>query len=349
VIVAYLLSKRTLELYRAQHRVPIFNLAIFSTALGMIPLLAWGTVALTVTIGLGRLGDLTNQAAPYVFFHIVQDMFHAGVGATLLGGSLILMLSSDTKSTEYRLAQSAKLISIGEMAAAVAEDLNDPLLNIIGYSSLMINDQKIPAARRKDLELIRREASRAAGITEGLIDYAGKSGPKFKVIDVEASIDEALSLMEGRARQRQIEIAKEVKKPLPYVSADPDQLKQAFVNIMNNAMDAMPGGGRLQVSAAGYQEQVEIRFSDTGDGIPPEALSSIFQPFFSSKGAGATGLGLSLSQNIVHHHLGTIDVSSQVGLGTTFIVRLPALTGQEASWYDEFVNGGSESSAPSRT
>jgi signal transduction histidine kinase len=338
MIIVYLLFKRTLELYRVQHRVPIFNLAVFSTALGMIPLLAWSTVGLTLTIWLGRVGDLTDQAAPYVIFHVLQDMFHAGVGATLLGGSLIFMLSSDTKSIEYRLAQSAKLISIGEMAATVAEDLNNPLLNIIGYSSLMISDPAIPAGRREDLELIRREASKAANITEGLLDFAGKTGPKFRIIDVEASIDQALNLMDGRARQIGVKIVKEVQKPLPYISADPDQLKQAFVNIMNNAMDAMPRGGRLTVSAAGAGEQVEIRFADTGDGIPPDALPDIFRPFFSSKGAGATGLGLSLSQNIIQQHLGTVEVSSQVGLGTTFVIMLPALTGQEASWYDEFVN-----------
>ena len=335
LIIAYLLIRRSIDLYRAQNRVPLFNLSIFSTNLALIPLLAWGAVVLAVVIWLGRVADFLAWPTAYAVSHTIQDLFHAGLGASLMGSSLMLMLSKDTKSTEDRLVQSAKLVSLGEMTANLAADLNNPLMAIIGYSTLMLEDRKIPAARRKDLMMIQQEASRAAKVTKDLLDYAGKRQPRFQVIDIEVPLDQTLSLMEPRLRQGGIAVVKSMQRPLPFVSADPDQIKQAFINVMNNAIDSMRRGGRLEIHITKGANNVEVSFSDSGDGIPEEMLSRIFEPFFSLKpDGGGTGLGLSLAQSVIQQHRGSIEVTSQLGFGTCFTIRLPAVPEEESHWYE---------------
>src|SRR3990172_1468380 len=304
-----MLIRKSIDLYKAQNRVPLFNLSVFSTNLALIPLLAWGAVVLAVVIWLGRVADFLAWPTASAVSHTIQDLFHAGLWASLMGSSLMLMLSRDTKSTEDRLVQSAKLVSLGEMTANLAMDLNNPLMAIIGYSALMLEDRKIPAARRKDLEMIQQEASKAAKVTKDLLDYSGKRQPCFQVIDAELPLDQALSLMESRLRQAGIAVVKSMQRPLPFISADPEQIKQAFVNVMNNAIDAMPRGGRLEIYITKEGQSVEVSFADSGDGIPEEMLSRIFEPFFSLKGEGGTGLGLSLAQSVIRQHRGSINVS----------------------------------------
>src|SRR3989304_8795937 len=180
------------------------------------------------------------------------------------------------------------------MTANLAMDLNNPLMAIIGYSTLMLEDRKIPAARRKDLMMIQQEASRAAKVNKVLRDYAGKRQPRFQVIDIEVPLDQTLSLMEPRLRQGGIAVVKSMQRPLPFVSADPDQIKQAFINVMNNAIDSMRRGGRLEIHITKGANNVEVSFSDSGDGITEEMLSRIFERSFSLKpDGGGTGLGLS--------------------------------------------------------
>lgn len=340
LVLAYLLVVKTIELYQAQNRVPLFHLSIFSTFLALIPLLAWGAVMLALAIWLGRTADQTGSAIGFVIFHTIQDLFHGGLGAVLMGSSLILILSNDTKVNEDRLVQSAKMVSLGEMAADVAVDLNNPLMSIIGYSTLMLEDKKIPAARRKDIEMIQLEASRAAKITKDLLDFSGKRRPKFQVVDVEVPLDQALSLMEGRLRQAGVEIVRNMQRPLPFVSADVDQLEQAFVNVMNNAVDAMPSGGQLEIYVTKENTSVEVSFSDNGEGIPVETIPRIFEPFFSLKPDSGTGLGLSLAKSIIQLHRGSIEVTSQVGYGTTFSIKLPAVDETESHWYPDSGQGG---------
>jgi len=337
LVIAYLLVRKSIDLYRAQNRVPLFNLSIFSTNLALIPLLAWGAVVLSVVIWLGRVADFIGWVPGYVVLHTTQDLFHAGLGASLMGSSLMLILSRDAKTTEDRLVQSGKLVSLGEMTASLATDLNNPLMAIIGYSTLMLEDRKIPVARRKDIEMIQHEASRAAKVTKDLLDYAGKRQPRFKVVDIELPLDQALSLMESRLRQAGIAVVKSMQRPLPFISADSDQIKQAFVNVMNNAIDAMSHAGRLEICVIKEGSQVEISFADSGDGIPEEMLARIFEPFFSLKAEGGTGLGLSLAHSVIQQHKGSIDVSSRLGFGTNFTIRLPAVPDEESRWHMDSV------------
>ncbi|KKL53853.1 hypothetical protein LCGC14_2271280, partial [marine sediment metagenome] len=228
----------------------------------------------------------------------------------------MLILSKDRLWIEDRLIQAGQLMSLGEMSVQHARDLNNPLMTIIGYSTIMLRDEKIPVDRRKDLQMIQEEATRARKITQDILDYAGESPLSFQVVNVEILLDQTLSLMDSRIHQAGIVVTKNVQRPLSFISADPGQIKQAFVNTMNNAIDAMPRGGRLEIDIGSDNGDVKITFSDTGDGISSDTLSHIFDPFYSSRVKDGTGLGLSLAKSVIQKHQGSMDVSSQIGHGT---------------------------------
>jgi two-component system NtrC family sensor kinase len=154
-----------------------------------------------------------------------------------------------------------------------------------------------------------------------LLDFARQRTPSLKGIDVSAVVEEALSLLGHRLQMQNVELVKDLV-PMPLVMADFGQLRQSFVNIALNACEAMNAGGTLTVTARPAGAMVEVRIADTGPGIAPEHLSRILDPFFTTKEKG-TGLGLSVVYGIIERHGGTIDIESQVGQGTTVIVRLP--------------------------
>ncbi len=280
---------------------------------------------LSLAIWLGRVADIAGAGLPYAIFHVIQDLFHGGMGAVMLGSVMILVLARDTAAVEDNIMQSAKLVSLGEMTADVAVELNNPLMSIVGYTTLIMEDPDVPPGRRRDLELVLREASKAVDMTKQLLDFAGRPEPKLKVMDIEGPLDEALELMGGRMRQADVKVVKSMQKPLPFVSIEPDQLKQAFVNIMNNAIDAMPGGGQLEVYTTAPGPEVEVCFTDTGTGMSKEIIDRIFEPFYSAKGTPGTGLGLSLALSIAREHGGSLEVSSQKGIGSSFTLKLPTI------------------------
>ena len=330
VVIAYMLVRRSFDLYREQYRVPLFSLSTVSTILTLIPLMAWGAVMLSLVIWLGRVADIAGAGLAYAIFHTIQDLFHGGMGAVMLGSVMILALGRDTAAVEDSVIQSSKLISLGEMTVDVAAELNNPLMSIVGYTTLILEDEEVPARRRRDLELVLREASKAVDMTKHLLDFAGRSQPKLQVMDIEGPLDGALGLMAGRMRQTGVKIVKSMQKPLPFVSIKPDQLKQAFVNILNNAVDAMPGGGQLEVYVTAQEREIEICFTDTGTGMSTETIKRIFEPFYSSGSKQGTGLGLSLALSIAKEHGGEMEVSSQKGIGSTFTIKLPTIESADA-------------------
>ncbi len=330
VVIAYMLVRRSFDLYREQYRVPLFNLSTVSTILTLIPLMAWGAVMLSLVIWLCRAADIASAGLAYAVFHTIQDLFHGGMGAVMLGSVMILVLARDTAAVEDSIVQSAKLISLGEMTVDVAAELNNPLMSIVGYTTLILEDEEVPAGRRRDLELVLREASKAVDMTKHLLDFAGRPKPKLQVMDIEGPLDGALELMAGRMRQAGVKIVKSMQKPLPFVSIEPDQLKQAFVNILNNAVDAMPGGGQLEVYVTAQEREIEICFTDTGTGMSTETIERIFEPFYSSGSKQGTGLGLSLALSIAKEHGGEVEVSSQKGIGSTFTIKLPTIEPADA-------------------
>lgn len=233
------------------------------------------------------------------------------------------------KTAQAQLIQSEKLASLGKLAASIAHEINNPLSGILTYAKLMIRqmsrgqpDEKTVRGAVKNLSLIERETQRCSTIVRNLLDFSRQRDLTFEQVDVNQVVEEALSLLHHQIMIQEIELRKDLA-PLPAIRADFGQIRQAFVNIVLNACEAMEKGGRLTiVSAAADGEAVEVRVSDTGVGIPPENLSKIFDPFFSTKAKG-TGLGLSVVYGIIERHGGKMEIESLEGKGTTMIVRLP--------------------------
>lgn len=250
-----------------------------------------------------------------------------------------------------QLMQSAKLASVGELAVSVAHEINNPLTGILGFASLLISETAADDPKIKDLKIIESEALRSRQIVRNLLDFSRSHGPKKEAIDVNEVIRNTLTLIRYQAKTSNFKILEEYTKDLPQVYADSDQLKQVFINLIKNAFDAMPEGGLLKIRTSLAQdksfgengishqnersssEMVTIQFKDTGIGIHPDHIKNVFDPFFTTKGRQmGTGLGLSVSYNIVEKHGGRLEVESELDKGSNFIVKLPLYA---YSWTEE--------------
>jgi two-component system, NtrC family, sensor kinase len=225
---------------------------------------------------------------------------------------------------EQRLMRSEKLASIGRLAAGIAHEINNPLTAVLTFSSLLL--RKAVEPQKEKLEIIVKETTRCREIVRGLLNFARQNEPLKQICSVNDIIENALSLTRNQIKvsESRVAVIKEFGD-LPAISIDPNQMLEAFINIIINAIDAMSGGGTLRVTTLKMdgEGKIEIRFTDTGCGIPKEHLEQIFDPFFTTKEPGkGTGLGLAVTYGIVERHQGTIDVESEVGKGTTFTIRL---------------------------
>ena len=227
------------------------------------------------------------------------------------------------------LVQSHKLTAVGTLTAGVAHELNNPINNMMLTAAALEEDYAdMDDAGR--MELVRdlvSESERARDIVRNLLDFARESEVQLAPLDVEQIIGETLQLAANHVKLARVKVRGEVEENLPAVYGDRHQLTQVFLNLVLNALDAMPGGGTLTISIEKTDDRsfVNVDFADTGVGIPEPALDRIFDPFFSTKKqAKGTGLGLSVSLGIIKQHGGDIRVQSEVGAGTTFTVSLPA-------------------------
>ena len=232
------------------------------------------------------------------------------------------------RNAQAQLIQSEKMSSLGKLAASVAHEINNPLAGILTYAKLLVRlheegelTEKVRESCTRNLRLVQRETERCSAIVRNLLDFARQRTPTLKDLDLSAVVEEALSLLSHRLMMQNVVLEKHLS-PLPMVKADFGQMRQAFVNIALNACEAMNAGGRLRVTSREAGSMVEVEFADTGPGIAPEHLSHILDPFFTTKEKG-TGLGLSVVDGLIDRHGGTLEVRSQVGQGTTVIIRLP--------------------------
>jgi signal transduction histidine kinase len=234
----------------------------------------------------------------------------------------------EVQAAQAQLAQSAKLAALGELAASVAHEVNNPLMVIIGNGERLRRDLATQPPAQARLGAIIDQAHRAATIMRRLLDYARRREPRLGSLDIRDVLERALDLVAPRLAHRRILLDVEHVDDARHVIGDRDQLTQVFVNLFNNALDAMPQGGTLTVrtelrSAAGIP-CFTVSVTDTGVGIPAEQLPHVFQPFFTTKPEGqGTGLGLSVSLGIIRNHEGTLEVQSEPGKGSTFRVNLP--------------------------
>jgi two-component system NtrC family sensor kinase len=229
---------------------------------------------------------------------------------------------------QQQLIQSEKMASVGQLAAGVAHEINNPLGTILLYSYMLLEKLGSNDTHKEELEIIAKEASRCRDIVRGLLDFARQRKLQIENIDLNHILTEVLSLTSKQESFQNVEVVKTLDPSLPKISGDPVQLREVFLNIISNAGEATRGGGKVTVNTRFNKggRDIEVSISDTGQGVSPENLSKIFMPFFTTKKIGqGTGLGLAIAYGIVKMHRGSIDVKSKVGEGTTFLVRLPII------------------------
>jgi len=228
--------------------------------------------------------------------------------------------------TKSKIMETEKLAMIGQLSANVAHELNNPLQGVFTFSHLLL--EKLPKDNpdRKYVEKIVEQTDRCKTIIRGLLDFARQQKPDITLSNINLVLNDCVSLVENQAIFLNINIEKDFDAKLPNIYIDPSQIERVFLNIIINAAEAMQTIGTLRLETIFDQTVnfIEVHFSDSGPGIKPEDIDRIFDPFFTTKDVGhGTGLGLAISYGIVKEHGGDIEVKSELGKGTTFIVRLP--------------------------
>jgi signal transduction histidine kinase len=232
------------------------------------------------------------------------------------------------RSAENRLVQAAKLAAVGEMAAAIAHELNNPLTSVTGFAELALSDMPQESETRKDLEIVMREAVRARDVVRRLLDFARQSESTRARASLNDVVDDVVALSRHLIHTSGVELRLALEEDLPWILVDVNQMKQVLLNLIHNALQAMPSGGELTIAtestARAGRDWIKVSVQDTGVGIPKLDQTRIFEPFYTTKGQdGGTGLGLSVTYGIITDHGGQIDVESQPGAGSKFSVWLP--------------------------
>lgn len=241
---------------------------------------------------------------------------------------------SEQMQLQEQLVQSAKLSAIGQMISGVAHELNNPLTTVMGYTQLL-QAGDLDESVKADLQKIYDDALRAQRIVQDLLTFARQKEPQRSPTDVNEAIERTLALRSYELTVYNIEIVTELEENLPWTMADGYQLQQVFLNIVNNAYQAMSQQGSAGVltvrSECIGEDIIRVTFTDTGPGIPPQVLERIFDPFFTTKDVGmGTGLGLSVSHGIIQEHGGRIWAESAPAGGAVFVIELPVI-----SWPEE--------------
>jgi signal transduction histidine kinase len=273
---------------------------------------------------LGRLAESFNRMLHRIrnFNNELQDKVeHATAGLRELNEKLF--------ETRREMGRLERLAAVGEVAAMVAHEVGTPLTSVSGHLQLLAEEVRAPRVRER-LSVIEAHVGRAIATIQAFLDSARFPPPIRRPIQVNALVQEVLALVSpGIGRQQGIQVMTDLSPDLPEVWADGDQLRQVLLNMLTNGLDAMPEGGQMSlrtrpISDADGMASVQIQIADTGLGIPREDLRRIFDPFFSTKGPGhGTGLGLAICQRIVKAHKGSLEVRSEKGQGTVFLIILP--------------------------
>ncbi|MFQ5811787.1 MAG: ATP-binding protein [Anaerolineae bacterium] len=234
----------------------------------------------------------------------------------------------DLAATKAQLFQTAKLSAIGELAAGIAHEIRNPLTTIIGDAQLLMQDVKPGQAGYESLEAIERSGQRASKVIRNLLSFSRQEEYELTRIDINESIDRALSLIAYQIERSNISIIKDLAADLPLVPASPHHLEEIWINLVLNARDSIPAKQRGEIRIAswldGSGKAVQVLVSDNGCGIPEANLDRVFEPFFTTKDVNeGTGLGLYITYNIVERHNGLIEIDSEEGKGTTVTVTLP--------------------------
>ena len=329
-------GKRVLEFSTAlteNSRAKIGQLISSSKRGLLVPFLLFLVLAVFITplifsrilTSLNKISRLAVDISQGRFRKIEGPMLKDELGSVI---TAMNTMSEQLRLREDELVQSKKLNSLGFLTAGVAHELNNPLNNIsmIAQTYDAMYDS---LGREERLEFVRQiagEVERIQSIVTGLLDFAKPKASIFASEGVNAVVRRSIKLVRNTLDVSNIEVVLDLAVGLPLVNMDKNQISQVLVNLLNNAIQAMTAGQILTVSTSSAPDNmVKIEVRDTGHGMTPETLSSIFDPFFSTKGTDGTGLGLSVSYGIIKNHQGSINVQSEVGKGTSFDILLPGI------------------------
>jgi PAS domain S-box-containing protein len=246
------------------------------------------------------------------------------IGGRKLGAVVTIEDVSDVKALTEQLIRADRLAALGELTAGVAHEVRNPL-GIIRASVQLMEDSECDRARVTGAaQVIKQEIDRLDRVIKALLDFGRPAAPTMRAVAVAQVLEDVALFSRTFASRARVKLIEDYDPDVPDVLADPEQLKQVFVNLISNAVQAMPEGGTLSVKTGQENGFVFVRFTDTGAGIPPEVLGKVFDPFVSMRDDG-TGLGLTIVHRIVDDHDGHMEVTSEQGIGTAFTVWLPAI------------------------
>ncbi|MBN2831399.1 MAG: PAS domain S-box protein [Candidatus Omnitrophica bacterium] len=231
---------------------------------------------------------------------------------------------TEKRELEYQIFQSEKLAAVGQLVAGIAHEINNPVFVISGRADMMLSNKSLNKKIRADLKIINTQVEQIRKLVDRFLTFTRKTSPIQEELDINKVIKNLLPLLTyHKLPSHEIKVVKLFTEGLPKIKGDIHQLQEVFVNLLINAYQAMPQGGVINIKTSLFSDEyTQIAISDTGCGIPTNVLKNLFMPFFSTKKEG-TGLGLSICYNIIKNHNGSISVESQVGKGTTFIIKLP--------------------------
>ena len=271
-----------------------------------------------------KLSDRTFSDDDIEFLSILGNQISVAIENTRLYETE-KQTSQQLRETQHQLVHSERLAALGEMSAKVAHEINNPLGIIKNY--LLLTEKLIENndGALENLVIVNEEIDRIAKIVSELLDFHRPRGFEFKIIDIAKLTNSVLSLMSGQFESNKVKIEKLFDPKTPEIEVSPEGIKQVFLNLIINANDVMPDGGSLKVSISPEQNDVLIRFCDTGPGIRPEIIPKVFEPFFTTKEpAKGTGLGLSVCYGIIKKHNGSITFKN-LKQGGCFEIRLPII------------------------
>jgi signal transduction histidine kinase len=236
-------------------------------------------------------------------------------------------LYEDLKRSKSYIRRADRLASLGTLTAGLAHEIRNPLVAIKTLTQLLPERLDDEEFRTQFLQIASGEVDRISSLVTELLDFARPSDPKLELEDINTILDGMILLGSTETKKKQINIIKNYTSDLPPVQIDREQIKQVFLNILLNGIEATSENGKIMVKTRSFMKPggepyVQIEFTDTGSGIPEEYLEDIFNPFFTTKSTGS-GLGLSISNQIIQDHKGYIDVESQLGRGSSFFINLP--------------------------
>jgi len=252
---------------------------------------------------------------------------------------LVLDDHTERRLLQDQLIQSEKMSAVGQLISGVAHELNNPLASVLGFADYLMENSEIPPALVEPLKVIQQEAQRAAGIVKNLLMFGRKQDQERRPLAVGEVIERTAALLKNQLIQNRAELVVEIADGLPEVHGSLNQLQQVFVNLVNNAAQAIAGTdrpGTVTVRARPWLDGVAIDVTDTGPGVPSTLVERVFEPFFTTKREGeGTGLGLSICQGLVKEHGGRLSLQPPRGAGATFTVELPAVRGAAARHADQ--------------